>query len=71
MTHVMCSPWKNTFILAPLAPLIVFSPIFKLGVVGKHGKKDIERYWKGPILFFLKQGVPKRTSWVLKMLTFY
>jgi hypothetical protein len=57
-----------TFTLAPLAPLIVFSPIFKLGFVGKHYKKDIGGYWKGPKKLFLKQGVPKRTSWVLKML---
>jgi hypothetical protein len=63
----MCSPWKKIFTLAPLAPLIMFSPIFKLGVVGKHGKKDVRRYWKGPNFFFLKQGVP---SWVLKMLIF-
>jgi len=44
----MCSPWKRTFTLAPLAPLIVFSHIFKLGVVGKHGKKDVGGHWKGP-----------------------
>jgi hypothetical protein len=25
MTHVICSPWKWTFTLALLAPLIVFS----------------------------------------------
>ncbi len=27
MTHAMCGPWKRTFTLAPLTPLIVFSPI--------------------------------------------
>ncbi len=70
MKCVMCSPWKMTFILAPLAPLIVFSPIFKLGFVGKHGKKDVGGYWKGPKKLFLKQGVPKTTSWVLKTLIF-
>jgi hypothetical protein len=26
MTHVMCNFWKRTFTLAPLVPLIVFSP---------------------------------------------
>jgi hypothetical protein len=26
MTRVMCSPWKRTFTLAPLAPLTMFSP---------------------------------------------
>ncbi len=30
MTHVMCSPWKITCTLAPLALLIVFSPIYRL-----------------------------------------
>jgi hypothetical protein len=25
MTCVMCNPWKKTFTLAPLVPLIVFS----------------------------------------------
>ncbi len=44
MTHLMCNPWKRTFILAPLAPLILFSPISKLGVAGKHGKKDVGGY---------------------------
>jgi hypothetical protein len=27
MTPIMCSPWKRTFTLAPLAPLIVISPL--------------------------------------------
>jgi hypothetical protein len=26
MTRVMCNLWKRTFTLAPLTPLIVFSP---------------------------------------------
>jgi len=26
MTSVMCGPWQITFILAPLAPLTMFSP---------------------------------------------
>jgi hypothetical protein len=30
MTHVMCSPWKITFTLAPLTPLTVFSPIYRI-----------------------------------------
>jgi hypothetical protein len=64
----MCGPWKKTFTLAPLALLIVVSSIFKLGVVGKHGKMYVGGYWKGPKIYIFETRGAKKNIRVLKML---
>jgi hypothetical protein len=49
MTHVMCSPWKKTFTLMPLALLTMFSPfiddIVLLVVKGLLFLSMVESIW--------------------------
>jgi hypothetical protein len=45
MTHVMCNPWKRTFTLVPLIPLILISPLCEY--------KKSTKWPKEIVMFFL------------------
>jgi hypothetical protein len=35
---------------------ILYLYFFELGIIGKHGKKNIEKFWKGPNFFGGNEG---------------
>jgi hypothetical protein len=52
MTRVMCSPWKKTFTMAPLAPLIVISPYcYKLFPSNNAPKTKVTYEWPYKLSF--------------------
>jgi len=44
MTHVMCTPWKRTFTLAPFTPLTVISSHMTLKSCHVH--MSFVKFWK-------------------------